>query len=107
MHDLAAQSIDLVAASDVFVYVGDLEKVFRDTARVLTQDGRFAFSVEHLQAGEFALRTTSRYAHSKDYVERLAARHGLTVESARVTPIRKEKGEPIEGCLYLVKPAGR
>jgi predicted TPR repeat methyltransferase len=99
--------MDLVAASDVFVYVGGLEKVFLDTARVLTPNGRFAFSVEHLQEGDFALRTTSRYAHSKDYVERLAAQNGLMVESAKITPIRKEKGEPIEGCLYVLKAAGR
>jgi predicted TPR repeat methyltransferase len=104
MSGVAAQSVDLVAASDVFVYVGDLSTVFHEAARVLARDGRFAFSVENLDAGEFSLRTTSRYAHSRSYVDRLAAEHGLRVVSALQTPIRKEKGVPIEGCLYVLEP---
>lgn len=104
MKGVAAQSIDLVAASDVFVYVGDLSNVFREAARVLTREGRFAFSVENLDTGEFVLRTTSRYAHSRAYVDQLAAEHRLAVVSALKTTIRKEQGAPIEGCLYVLKP---
>lgn len=99
----ANASIDVVAATDVFVYVGDLTRIFAEVARVLRKGGRFGFSVELADAGDFVLRSTSRFAQSKAYIERLAADHGLVIADAVDTPIRKEAGVPIPGWLVVLE----
>ncbi len=72
-----AGGCDLAAAMDVFVYVGDLEAVFRAVARALAPGGMFAFSVERLEDdGAFRLARSGRYAHSAAYLRALASAHG-------------------------------
>ncbi|MBL8517134.1 MAG: tetratricopeptide repeat protein [Betaproteobacteria bacterium] len=96
-------SADVVAATDVFVYVGDLSRIFAEVARVLRPGGRFGFSVEIVDTGDFTLRATGRFAQSKAYIEKLGAEHGLTLTVAVDTPIRKEAGTPIPGWLVVLE----
>ncbi|MDX2217957.1 MAG: tetratricopeptide repeat protein [Burkholderiales bacterium] len=100
---MGAASTDVVAATDVFVYVGDLSRIFAETARVLRPGGRFGFSIELADSGDFTLRATSRFAQSKAYIERLAKEHGFTITDAVDTPIRKEAGVPIPGWLVVLE----
>lgn len=102
LASFADASTDVVAATDVFVYVGNLSRIFAETARVLRPGGRFGFSIEIVDAGDFVLRGTSRFAQSKAYIERLAAEHGFTIKDAVDTPIRKEAGAPIPGWLVVL-----
>jgi predicted TPR repeat methyltransferase len=101
----AASAFDLVLALDVFVYVGNLEPVMRACAAALAPAGRFVFSVERLEGakGDFALARSGRYAHSRAYVERLAAAAGLRLAHAEPTIIRKEEGAPVQGDLYALE----
>lgn len=92
---------DLVVATDVFIYVGDLEEVFRDVARLLNAGGLFAFSVEQQTGDGFALLSTLRYAHSHAYCTGLARRHGLQLRKAESRPIRQHGAGEIPG-YYLV-----
>ncbi len=103
LADEPAQSADVVAATDVFVYVGDLSRIFAEVARVLRQGGRFGFSIELLEGSDYMLRETSRFAQSKVYIERLAAEHGFSITNAVETPIRKEAGVPIPGWLVVLE----
>lgn len=100
---IATASTDVVAATDVFVYVGDLSRIFAETARVLRPGGRFGFSIELADTGDFTLRATSRFAQSKAYIERLAREHGFTITDAADTPIRTEAGVPIPGWLVVLE----
>jgi predicted TPR repeat methyltransferase len=95
---------DLVVAADVFVYIGDLEAVFGGAARALDAGGLFAFSVEEASAGveRFELRASSRYAHTEDYLRRLAAAHGFEVRALARTTLRHEQRQPIGGMLVLL-----
>jgi predicted TPR repeat methyltransferase len=102
----AAASADLIAATDVFVYVGDLTRIFAEAARVLRTGGRFGFSVERIDQGDFALRPTGRFAQSADYIRRLATEHGFRVEQCIETPIRKEASVPIPGHLWVLERVG-
>ena len=103
-HDASA---DLVLAADVFVYIGDLAGVFRETARALTRGGLFAFS---LQAGgtgtaNYALGADLRYAHSDDYTRQLARDNELEVVSVERAALRRDAGADVEGfCIVLAKP---
>src|SRR6185503_837619 len=64
---------ELFLAADVFVYVGDLGDVFAQVARKSTPQALFCFSVETHDGADYVLRDTGRFAHSRSYVERVAA----------------------------------
>jgi predicted TPR repeat methyltransferase len=91
---------DLVTAADVFMYVGELGRLFSHIAELLLPGGHFAFSVE-LNEGpeEMVLRPSRRYAHSRGYVERLLAEKGFTLVSQAVATIRMDRGDPVTGLV--------
>ena len=86
-------SFDLVAAADVFVYIGDLEAVVASARQVLRPGGWLAFSAESTDAGEYRLQPTGRYAHAPAYLKALAHRHGFECVA--------EQGRPVAGRLGL------
>ena len=92
---------DLVAAADVFVYIGDLEAVVASARQVLRPGGWLAFSVESCSDGEYRLQPTGRYAHALVYIEALARRHGFTRVVEQAVTLRVEQGRPVAGLLQL------
>ncbi|WP_192804925.1 tetratricopeptide repeat protein [Noviherbaspirillum aerium] len=100
----ATEPADLVVAADVFIYVGDLADVFRNVRRLLSPSGRFLFTVEAPEGAgagqELQLLPSLRYAHSEQYVRRLAQASGFRVDDIARAPIRHDQGRPVEG-LYV------
>jgi len=98
----AEERFDLVLAADVFIYVGDLARVFALLERAMAR-GVFCFSVEALDddAADMRLLPSLRYAHSRRYLAGLATQHGFEVAAIDPAPVREEQGVPIEG-LYVV-----
>jgi predicted TPR repeat methyltransferase len=94
-------SFDLVIAADVFVYFGALEPVFEEAARVLRPAGTFAFSTEEGTRRDFALLPSGRYAHSYDYIRRIAS-GAFTLSRADPIVVRKEAGRDLAGRLYIL-----
>lgn len=109
MREEQSCSYDIIAAADVFVYVGRIDDVVCEAKRLLRPGGHCAFTVEAMaETGEgadvgYRLQTSGRFCHSADYVRRLAAANGLDVLRVADTTIRKERGEPIAGYLVLLK----
>ena len=110
-------SYDVVTAADVFVYVGKLDDIVREAARLLRPEGLFAFSVESLDAltrgagaadGQqgFRLNPTGRYAHSSACLRRLAADHAFRILEAKDTRGRIDQGKPVGACLTLRRRSG-
>jgi predicted TPR repeat methyltransferase len=98
---------DLVVATDVFIYIGDLAPVFGGVRRVLKPGGVFAFSVEEGPGpAGFALRDSLRYAHTEAYLRDLALRHGLQVLAVQGLALREEQQRPIAGLLVLLAAPG-
>ena len=91
---------DLVVACDVFIYIGDLARVFAAVARVLAPGGVFAFTVEegHADIG-YDLLPTLRYAHSEIHLRELAQAHALRVARCARAPLREGHGEAITGLV--------
>jgi predicted TPR repeat methyltransferase len=96
-----AACADLVLASDVLTYVGDLAPIFSAVSILLRGGGRFVFTVQAQSKGTFILAKELRFSHSLDYI--LA-----TVNAAHMSPIRvetaalrKERGTEVS-CLALV-----
>lgn len=100
--DLDPASVDLVAAADVFMYLGALDGIVARVAKWLRPRGLFAFSVERYPGPEdVVLRPSRRYAHSDAYVRRLLDVAGLAVVSFDAATIRMDRGEPVEGLIVV------
>lgn len=103
---LAPGSVDLALALEVFIYVGDLERVVAACAAALAPGGLLAFSTESVAQGDYVLQPMGRYAHSGEYVRAVAAKSGLALVEARDISIRTEANRPVAAALHLFRRAG-
>ena len=92
----------LLLATDVFIYVGALEEVFAEAARLCAPGGWFAFSVEEGASG-YVLRESGRFAHAATYWKKLAEGNGFAVVVDEAIPIRLHEGQPIPGRLGVLQ----
>lgn len=103
------QAFDLAVAADVLVYFGELDTLFGQVRAALRPGGIFCFSTEALEpgveAGEFRLLPSNRYAHGLGYLERLAARQGFVVLEAESATVRSEHGADVSGHLLVLRAA--
>lgn len=101
-----ASQFDLVAATDVFNYVGNLLPVFEQVSRVLVPGGGFTFSIEAASPDtddDFILDKTGRYQHHKHYLERLGGQFGFAQTHFSEAVLRQEHGQPVSGYIFLFK----
>lgn len=102
----APQSLDLILALDVFIYVGDLERVLQLAAAAVAPDGRVVFTIESLDSGgQFKLLRSGRYAHAPDYVMGAAQRAGFRGVQSEPFDIRVEAGRPVSALIYALEKA--
>ncbi|MEQ1663467.1 MAG: tetratricopeptide repeat protein [Thiobacillus sp.] len=96
---------DLIIAADVFVYVGELKRVFELSSAALKRSGLFAFTVEAAkdEAVDYVLQPTGRYAHSKHYIKELAQAFGFVVEMMRDAVLRTDRGVPIHSYTVVMR----
>ena len=98
------RKFDLIAASDVFVYIGDLAPTFRAAADAIKPAGLFAFSVEvEDQADAYVLHRTRRYSHSLKYLRRLSEDHGFTEVSVSRKALRMERNKNVDGWIVILR----
>jgi predicted TPR repeat methyltransferase len=93
---------DLIICTDVFIYVGALEKVFESARQTLRPGGLFAFSLERSEDQDMVLRPSRRYAHSLRYIGGLASAHGFETISVEPSVIRQEGGIDLDGFLVVL-----
>ena len=105
--DCCGQAYDIAAAGDVFVYIGELEPVFKAVRQRLRPGGAFVFTVEEQegQGDGFVLCDSNRYAHTEGYIRGLAARTGYTIRSLEQRSTRQEALQPVP-CLVAVLTPG-
>lgn len=98
------QAYDLAVATDVLIYIGDLEPIFGAAASALRPGGLFGFSIESSRDDDrYVLNDTLRYAHGMGYVERVARAHGLAVRQHAPAALRKEGGVAVEGRIVVIQ----
>jgi predicted TPR repeat methyltransferase len=73
-------------------------------AELLAPRGVLAFSVETTEAGEYLVLPSGRFAHSRNYVERIA-RGRFDIERAVGTRIRLDVRGAAEGMIFLLRRA--
>jgi predicted TPR repeat methyltransferase len=93
---------DLLVCTDVFIYVGALDKVFEAARKTLRPGGLFAFSLEASEKEDLVLRPSRRYAHSLPYVRRLASINEFQVVNIEPSVIRQEGGQDLNGFLVVL-----
>lgn len=102
-HD---ERFDLVLATDVFIYVGELDTLFAAVKHRTLAGGYFLFSIERCDEVDYVLRPSGRYAHSRAYIERLAARFGFAIAAGSPANIRLEAGVPLTGDIFMLRRDG-
>lgn len=106
-HELASadSAFDVVAANDVFVYVGDVTEIIPAAFRVLRPGGALIFSCETALPHEPALvlRASRRYAHSQDSIESLCRNAGFSSIAFTHLDLRHEANQPIAGYLAVAE----
>ena len=101
--DETAEQYDLFVATDVCIYIGDMEPFFASVDRRSTKGAWLAFSTETLDGDGYVLRPTGRYAHSRDYILSSAGRYNFVEEVSRPEIIRKEGDEEIPGDVFIMR----
>ena len=102
LKDLNSQ-FDLILSADVFIYMGALEKVIPECARLLKEKGIIIFSVEITEGESYRLRASGRYAHSEKYIKDLADKSNMSINISKSVVIRKEHGVDIDGKIFLLQ----
>ena len=100
------ESYDLALAADVLAYLGDLQSIFTLLAAKSVAGGVFAFSTEMWSGNGYKLQPTGRFAHAGDYVAATAVACGWQVIERRREGLRQEKGQWVEGDLWLCRRLG-
>lgn len=95
-------NFDYFVATDVLVYLGDLTEVFRLIQARNNSSGKFIFSTEHMDGEGYTLQLSSRYSHSKTYIEDLCKAFGYQLDLFEIHNLRLEKGRYIRGGLYFL-----
>jgi len=105
--DRDATFYDLFIAADVFTYIGDLAPLFGGLTERAQPDAWLIFSTERHNGDGYILHQSGRYGHAAAYIHALARMHGFKVMRHTQTELRKDKGEWIQGDLYLLKFDGK
>ena len=107
----APETYDLAVAADVLVYIGDLHPVLAAIAVALRPGGVLAATIESpspssvqlADDGGFALGPKRRFVHGRAHLESAAAAAGLATISIEPATLRREKGEPVSGQVFLLR----
>jgi predicted TPR repeat methyltransferase len=104
--DKLGQRFDLFICADTFIYIGDIGPLLHSVSSHARPGALFAFTTESSAGDDVELRATGRYAHSRDYLEKLANQAGLTLVDYAEQPLRQEQREWLMGGYYLLRYGG-
>lgn len=100
----SADRYDLILASDVFVYVGDLTAVLKHAYECLRSGGYVMFSVEQDSGWKYRLcPETNRFKHSLNYLKSLYNKSEYSRMESRSAYLRKDLGKWVPGYLVLLQ----
>ena len=94
----------VIAALDVFIYVGDLTAAIPNAFRILRPGGQFIFSCETAkeeEEGNLVFLSTERFAHKSSYIEILCRSAGFDGVSLEAVTLRNENSKPVQGFLVV------
>ena len=107
LRDTPEGLYEVVAAIDVFPYVGELADVLADALRLVKPGGQLVFSCERATDDEddLVLRPSGRYAHRRHDVEALCHVSGADAVEVHDCRLRVEAGKPVGGYWVVARKA--
>ena len=118
LESVMPSSVDSIIAADVFIYVGDLNKILKSSYNALKEKNSFLiFTIEEMiiDAVEsvipnfdkkfdngFQLRECGRFSHSEKYVRDLAHELGFDVISSEKQFIRLQSEIPVRSITFVL-----
>lgn len=104
------QAYDVITCAATLIHFGDLQPVFTAIAKALRPDGLFVATLFPNDEGEgIAVASLNGfaqggcYAHGRNYLNRLAAAHGLTVEALDTEVHEHRKGVPTMALVMALR----
>ncbi len=99
---------DMIAATDVFPYLGAVEPILKAAADRLTPSGYLAFSTEtlpddFLQGRPYMVGPKQRFAQGETYLRQRLAAESFEILSFDPITVRLEDGEPVPGHLVVAR----
>ncbi|WP_215782314.1 tetratricopeptide repeat protein [Paludibacterium sp. B53371] len=102
LRTLPADSLDLIASADTFIYFGALDELLREMARVLRPGGYLLASAEErFVAGDFGITPSGRYQHAQAYLHQGLESAGMQPVELTQLVVREELALPVDGLLLL------
>jgi predicted TPR repeat methyltransferase len=104
----AEESWDLIVATDVLPYLGEVGPLFAAVAARLDPGGVFAFSTETAPDADFAGRPyivgpKQRFAHPENHLRQALGSLGMDVLEATPIVVRHDEGAPVRGHLLVAR----
>ena len=96
------EKYDLFIALDVFIYVGELTKIFKTVRNCCNKNSLFIFSIETQEEDGYSLLKSARYSHSESYILKTACDGFKLIDSQEVS-LRKEKKDWIDGKIFILQ----
>ncbi|MFA8385549.1 MAG: methyltransferase domain-containing protein [Pelagibaca sp.] len=95
----------LIVASDVFNYLGALERIIGWCAASLAPGGTLIFTVEQAEGRDVALSETRRFAHGRTYVSDLLKVAGFGSVTIEDVVLRQDRGTDVTGFCVIAEAA--
>jgi len=103
LTQIKSNSYEIVSAADLFIYIGNLDRVFEEIYRLLPIGGVFIFSTEDCKKClEYKLLKSGRFAQAHAYIEILSENFGFTILKKEKLIIRQESDGNKKGTLWLL-----
>ena len=96
------EKYDLFIALDVFIYIGELTKMFKTVRQCCNKNALFIFSIETQEEDGYSLLKSARYSHSESYILKTASVAFKVIYSQKVN-LRKEKEGWIKGKIFIMQ----
>jgi len=96
------EKYDLFIALDVFIYIGELTKMFKTVRQCCNKNALFIFSIETQEEDGYSLLKSARYSHSEGYILKTASVAFKVIYSQEVN-LRKEKEVWIKGKIFIMQ----
>ena len=96
------EQFDLIILGDVLVYMGDVATLFANIASHLRSPGWVLFNAEISDDCAYDLLPSGRFAHTRDYLDRLAGENGLRVLAYVQELLRQQNERDVLGHIYLL-----
>ena len=99
---------NLIIATDVLPYMGDINVFFDKLSRRLAPEGIFGFSTETLTdrafgGSDYKVGPHQRFAHHENYIRKELVKNGMECVSVNNIVVRAEQGEPVHGQLFVAQ----